>query len=490
MCTNYTQLINIKVLNPQVSSDVDTLYNNAYLQLFLNLLMATTIDTKQLWENVLVDIELSISQANFSTWFKDTGITKLEEGNVVINVPNEFVRDWLGTKYHKVILKALRGFDDNIRSLEYIIKKDTKRRDAAELASPKAYSVGELPLENYYINKSNNLNPRYTFDSFVVGPFNELAHAAAQAVVAKPGISYNPLFVYGKTGVGKTHLIQAVGNQLKKAYENKKIYYVTSERFTMDLVSAIQNNKTTQFKDKYRQYDVLVMDDIQFLSNKEKTQEELFHLFNALYDDNKQIVFSSDKHPNYITDLEERLKSRFAAGMIVDIPEPDLESRTAIIHSKIALNNMNLTDKIVAYLATTIQGNIRDIEGTLNSILCQTQLKGHDLSFNEVQTLIKDNAKPKKLVSVRDVIHKVAEFYDVDENSIYEKTRRKEIVKPRQLIMYILREDFKVSFPTIGQKLGGRDHTTVIHSCDKVKRDLKSSSALNQELGQIRMLLG
>jgi len=450
----------------------------------------TTTDYKQLWENVLVDIELNISKANFSTWFKDTGIAKIEEGTVHLSVPNEFVKDWLGTKYHKTILKALRSFDENIRGVEYVIKKDSKTRSGEEFASPKVQSANELPLDNYYINKSDNLNPRYTFDTFVVGHFNELAHAASQAVVSKPGIAYNPLLVYGKTGVGKTHLIQAVGNHLKKSHNGKKVYYVTSERFTMDLVNSIQNSKVSQFKDKYRQYDVLVMDDVQFLSNKEKTQEELFHLFNALYDDNKQIVFSSDKHPNYIPDLEERLKSRFAAGMIVDIPQPDHESRTAILRAKISQNNMNLSDKVVEYLATTIHGNIRDLEGTLNSILCQTQLKGRDLTLSEVQTLVKDNAKPKKLVSVREVICKVAEFYDVDESSIYEKTRRKEVVKPRQLIMYILREDFSVSFPTIGQKLGGRDHTTVIHSCDKIRRELKTSAALAQELGQLRMLLG
>lgn len=451
--------------------------------------METTTDNKQLWENVLVDIELSISKANFSTWFKDTGIAKNEDGLVFLSVPNEFVRDWLSNKYHRDILRALRSCDGSVRGLEYVIRKEGKRREGVAPALSRPPLNSSLPLENFYINKNDNLNPRYIFDTFVVGSFNELPHAAAQAVVQKPGITYNPLFIYGHTGLGKTHLIQAVGNQLKKLNESRKVYYVTSERFTMDLVNSIQSGKVNQFKDKYRQYDVLIMDDIQFLSGKEKTQEELFHLFNALYDNNKQIIFSSDKHVNYIPDLEERLKSRFAAGMIVDIPAPDHESRTAILQAKIGLNNFSLSDEVVLYLASTIEGNIRDLEGTLNSIICQSQLKGRELSLNEVKTLIKDNAKPKKLVSVRDVIKKVADFYDIDENSIYEKTRRKEVVRPRQLIMYILREDFSVSFPTIGQKLGGRDHTTVIHSCEKVRTTLKTDSALNQELGQIRMLL-
>jgi chromosomal replication initiator protein len=452
--------------------------------------MSTTLDHKQLWENVLVDIELNISKANFSTWFKDTSIAKIEDKVVHLNVPNEFVRDWLSNKYHKTILRALRGFDDSIRGLEYAIKKETRKRDGVPSPLSKQRDfTNELPLDHYYINKSDNLNPRYTFETFVVGPFNELAHAAAQAVVHKPGIAYNPLFIYGHTGVGKTHLIQAVGNQLKKLHEGKKVFYVTSEKFTIDYINAMQNAKVNAFKEKYRQYDVLIMDDIQFFSKKEKTQEELFHLFNALYDDNKQIIFSSDKHPNYITDLEERLKSRFAAGMIVDIPQPDLDSKTAILKAKAAHNNLILEDAVIDFLSTTIEGNIRDLEGALNAVICQSQLKGRELSLTEIKNLIKDNARPKKLVSVRDVIRKVAEFYDIEEDSIYEKTRRKEVVRPRQIIMYILREDFSVSFPSIGQKLGGRDHTTVIHSCEKVRNELKTNSNLLQEISQIRMLL-
>lgn len=453
--------------------------------------MQSIVDHKELWENVLVDIELNISKANFSTWFKDTFINKIEDGVVQLSVPNEFARDWLSTKYHKIILKALRGFDETIRSLEYVIKKESRRRAArAELSSARPEATSSLPLENFYINKNDNLNPRYTFDTFVVGPYNELANAAAQAVVQSPGITYNPLFVYGKTGVGKTHLIQAVGNQLKKHNENQKVFYVTSERFAVDYLNAVQNGKANRFKEKYRQYDVLIMDDIQFFSQKEKNQEELFHLFNTLYDSNKQIVFSSDQHPNYIPDLEDRLKSRFSAGMIVDIPIPDLDSRTSILKAKVAQNNFLLSDDIVSYLAGTIEGNVRDLEGTLNTIVCQSQLKGRELSLNEIKTLIRDSAKPKKLVSASDVIKKVADFYAIDEASIYEKTRRKEVVRPRQLIMYILREDFHVSFPTIGQKLGGRDHTTVIHSCEKMRNELKTNNTLNQELSQIRLMLG
>jgi chromosomal replication initiator protein len=447
------------------------------------------LDNKQLWENVLVDIELNISKANFNTWFKDTHIIKQEEGIVYLGVPNQFVRDWLSQKYHKFILRALRTFSENIRGVEYVVSKSTRDQKKQESAGSERQQVNELPLENYYINKNDNLNPRYTFDTFVVGPFNELAHAAAQAIVKKPGIAYNPLFVYGGTGHGKTHLIQAIGNQLKKINSDKKVYYVTSERFTVDYINALQNQKANSFKEKYRQYDVFIMDDIQFLSKKEMTQEELFHLFNTLYDNNKQIVFSSDQHPSYIPEMEERLKSRFSAGMIVDISAPDRESREAILKSKASHFNFQLSDEIIDYLATTIEGNIRDLEGTLNTIICQSQLMDRPLSLSEVENLIKDSAKPKKTTSINDVIEKIAEFYEIDKSSIYEKTRRKEVVKPRQLIMFVLREDLGVSYPTIGQKLGGRDHTTVIHSCEKVKNDLKHDSILSQELNQIRMLL-
>jgi len=449
-------------------------------------------DNKQLWENTLVDIELNISRANFSTWFKDTYIIKQEGGVVYIGVPNQFVKDWMVQKYHKFILKTLRGFSDGVRELKYNIVKtrgkdvgDGLSRGVVETVMP----THELPLKDFYINKRDNLNPRYTFENFVVGPFNELANAASQAVIKKPGIAYNPLFFYSPTGHGKTHLAQAVGNQLKKMNPSRKVFYVTSERFTVDYLNAVQEAKVNTFKEKYRQYDVLIMDDIQFLSKKEKTQEELFHLFNALYDNNKQIIFTSDKHPNYIPDLESRLKSRFSAGMIVDIPAPDHDSRVAILKAKALHNNFLLSDNIVEFLASTIQGNIRDLEGALNTIICQSQLQDTPLTLNDVENLIKNNTKTKKLISAKEVVKKVAEFYDITEENIYEKTRRKEIVKPRQLIMYILREDFGVSYPSIGQKLGGRDHTTVIHSCEKIRRELKVDSILEQEINQIRMIL-
>ncbi len=444
-------------------------------------------DTKQLWDSALVEMELALPKATFSTWFKDTSVLKQEDGVVTLSVPNQFAKEWLFNKYHKMILKSLRAASEAIRSVEYVVtretpKKEPEMRRAIEHASP------ELPLSDFYINREDNLNPRYTFETFVVGPFNELAHAAAQAIVKKPGITYNPLFIYGDTGHGKTHLIQALGNYFKNT-SGKKVYYISSEKFTVECVNAIQENKMNNFKEKYRGYDVFIMDDIQFLAKKEKTQEELFHLFNTLHDNNKQIVFSSDKHPQYIPNLEERLKSRFAAGMMVDIPAPDHESRIAILKNKASASGTQFADEIIAYVADAASGNIRELEGALNAVILQTQLRGKELSLSEIRQLIKENAKPKKAVSIKEVIKSIADFYDIDENIILEKTRKKEVVKPRQLIMYILREDFKISYPTIGEKLGGRDHTTVIHSCEKIKNDLKEDPTLQQEVQQIRALL-
>lgn len=447
------------------------------------------IDNKQLWDSALVEIEMDISKANFKTWFKDTFVSKQESGIVYLNVPSEFVRGWLKDKFHKLILRTLRSLSDGTRGIEYIVSRESPQKKG-EISSPLiGFSRGELPLNDYYVNKKDNLNPRYVFDSFVVGPFNDLAHAASQAIIKKPGASYNPLFIYGQTGVGKTHIIQAIGNLIKEKFPEKKVYYLTSEKFAVEYTNSIQANNVNSFKERYRKYDVLIMDDVQFFAGKERTQEELFHLFNTLYDKRSQIVFSSDKHPNFIPGLEKRLKSRFAQGMIVDISSPDHESRVAIIKTKAAQNNFLLPDDVVDYLAASVEGSIRELEGILNSIICNAQLKEKTPTLSDVRGLIKNNIKPKKIAPTEEIVKIVADFYNIESESIYKKTRKKEIVRPRQLIMYILREDYNMPYPTIGQKLGGRDHTTVIHSYEKVKRELKDDGGLVQEVDQIRAML-
>src|SRR3989338_7055331 len=445
------------------------------------------MDYKQLWQSVLVEMELSISSANFTTWFKDTYIVKGEGGVVVLSVPNAFVKEWLLTKYHHTILKSLRNLENSVHAVEYVVNKEGARKK--EEKSDQKLHMKALPLPETMVNKDDNLNPRYTFETFVVGPFNELAHAAAQAVIKKPGVMYNPLFIHGSTGHGKTHLIQAIGNHIKITDPSKKIYYMTSEQFGQDCMNALQNQKMSDFKEKYLKYDVLIVDDIQFFSDKQKFQEELFHLFNPLYDNNRQIIFSSDKPPHFITGLEDRLKSRLSAGMTVDIPAPDKESRIAIITAKANQQGVPLSPEIIDYLAHTVNGNIRELEGAVNSLLMQAQLKGKEITMLDVRNYIKNNVKPKKTIAVKDVVRIISDFYNIKEESIYEKTRHKEEIRPRQIIMYILREDFNISYPSIGAKLGGRDHTTVIHSCEKIKNDIKADQSLVDDVSQIRNLI-
>jgi chromosomal replication initiator protein len=402
-----------------------------------------------------------------------------------LSVPNNFVQEWLKNKFHNVILKSLRNISTSINSLQYIISKDDK---ILKIIQEKSNIINkELPIENFSINKEDNLNPRYTFDTFIVGPFNELAHAASQAIIKKPGIVYNPLFIHGNTGHGKTHLIQAIGNMLKTT--GRKVFYTTSEKFGQEYVNAVQNNRPNFFKEKYRKYDVLIMDDIQFLSGRMKTQEELFHLFNHLYENNKQIIFSSDKHPSLIQDLEDRLKSRFSAGMIIDIPPPDNESRIAIIKSKVSQNNFNLDKEVVDYIAFSVTGNIRELEGALNTIICHSQLKNKELTIADVKNLLKNTTKNKKIVSIKDIVKTVSDFYNIEEELIYEKTRKKEVIKPRQIIMYLLREEFSNSYPSIGEKLGGRDHTTVMHACEKIKEGIEKNQTLADEINQLKSIL-
>lgn len=440
--------------------------------------------TRELWENALTDLELTLPKAAFSTWFRDTHVVKVEDGVVYVGVPSQFVRDWFLAKYHKMILASLRRLSDSVRSVEYVISKHPKKTVEDV---PRPTSVGELPLEA--VHAQTNLNPRYTFDTFIVGSFNELAHAAAQAVIKAPGIAYNPLFIYGESGLGKTHLIQAVGNHFRHVAPERKVYYITSEKFYLEYVSAMQSGRIPMFKEKYREYDLLIMDDIQFLSGKTGTQEELFHLFNTLFDKNKQIVFSSDSHPNTIQKLAERLRSRFNQGMMMAITPPDRESRLAIIRTKAAMRGVVIPDDVLDHIAMTTEGNIRDLEGALNTLLLNAEVRSEPLTLNDAKTLLRSAATPKKSVSVQEVVKTIANYYGVEEASIYEKTRRKEVVRPRQVVMFILREDFRISFPTIGEKLGGRDHTTVIHSCEKIKEDLRGDSNLSNELHQIRMML-
>jgi len=460
----------------------------------------STQTNQKLWEQVLVEIELSVSEATFNTWFSDTQILRQENGTVYVGVPNEFVRTWITEKYDKKILKLLRKFANDVRNVTYEVANINSKNDNSSntAASQSKNDKNTLPLseskQKTTAKKEKegstdaNLNPGYSFRSFVVGSFNELAHAASQAVIEDPGSAYNPLFIYGKTGFGKTHLIQAIGNHIREN-TNKKAHYVTSEKFAVDYVNSVQSNNVNEFKNEYRQHDVLIMDDIQFLSQKKKTQEELFHLFNTLHDNNKQIVFSSDMHPNYLKDMEDRLKSRFNAGMIVDISPPGKESRQAILRQKAKEKGLNLSEEVTEYVAEAIESNIRELEGAVNAIAIQAQVSDDDLSLQKIKELIKDNVNSQNTVNIDDVIETVSNFYNIDADKIHDKTRKQKIVKPRQIIMYLLREDYNFAYPAIGEKIGDRDHTTVIHSYKKIKKALETDSELAQDIHQIRALL-
>lgn len=440
---------------------------------------------EELWKLVLRELELEVSKANFATWFQHTLITDHMDGRVTIGTPSAFVKEWLENKYQKPILKSLRLHAPEVRGIEFAI---TSQKPALTTKStlPKPQEE-QLDFRELYVDKKTNLNPRYTFENFIVGTFNELASACAHAIVKSLGTLYNPLFIYGGVGLGKTHLLQAIGNKLKEEQSTKKIYYVSAERFANELVSAIRNNETPIFKDKYRSFDVLIIDDIQFISNRTSTQEEVFHTFNTMYESNKQIVFSSDRPPKSIQNLEERLRSRFEGGMIADISEPDYETRLAIVQTKASQKQEYVPNlEILEYIASAVRSNIRELEGALNTVVVGSKIKKRHLSLDEVKNALSKNTKPKKILHAGQIIQLVARFYDVPEKYLFEKTRRKEVVRPRQVAMYLLREDFNGSYPYIGQKFGGRDHTTAIHACAKITRDSKKDERLKEELKLIR----
>ncbi|MDP3947169.1 MAG: chromosomal replication initiator protein DnaA [bacterium] len=342
----------------------------------------------------------------------------------------------------------------------------------------------QLVFSEFKVDPVTNLNPRYTFATFVVGSSNELAHAAAMAVVKEVGTKYNPLFIYGGTGLGKTHLIQAIGNEIKNIYENKvRIKYVPSERFASEVVAAVQSRRWNDLKEKYRNVDVLIVDDIQFIGGKEKTEEEFFHTFNALYENSKQIILSSDRPPAAIPTLEERLRSRFQGGMIADVNYPDYEMRVAIIKTKLEESGKLLSEDLVGVIADRVRKNIRELEGILNKIFFYQDVKGMTLTKDLIEEIIEKTVqKPNKNITAAQVIKSVADFYEISTTELVGRCRKREVVEPRQISMYLLRDMLEMSYPYIGEKLGKRDHTTAIHACEKISNEINTNSSLNQKI--------
>ncbi len=442
----------------------------------------------ELWEAALAQIQFHISKANFATWLKNTYILEKKGAELTISVPNSFSKEWLENKYNKLIFKILHDLDGEIKEVTYTVKQATKKRSSTPPPAPRiAAQEAQMDFQALNIDRTTNLNPRYTLEGFIVGPFNELAHAAVLGTIKNPGLVYNPLFIYGGTGLGKTHLLQAAGNQIAKDFPRKKIKYISSESFTSNFVAAIQSRSMDGLRATYREADVFIMDDVQFLAGKEKTQEELFHVFNTLYERGKQIIFSSDRPPKAIPALEERLRSRFEGGMVADVSAPDYETRLAILKTKAGELELEISDEIHEYLANNIQRNIRELEGALNRILASHRLTGKAPSLVEAKTLLRSIIhNPSKAVNPKKILQAVAEFYDLKEKDLIAISRKKEVVRPRQIAMYLLREELKSSYPFIGNRFGGKDHTTAIYACSKVTKEIQESEFLADEINLIK----
>ena len=443
-------------------------------------------DLEQLWGTVLSDIELRISKPNFLTWLKNSRLIENAEGSALVALPNNFAKEWVETKYHKLILGSMRSINGTTKHVEYVVEGslsqraiNRRRRETREHQDEK-----QLVFQEMRVDPETNLNPRHTLDTFVVGSFNELAFSAAQAVIESIGTKYNPLFIYGGVGLGKTHLIQSIGNEIRRRSDNKVgVKYVSSEKFTNDVLWAIRNRRAEDIKNTYRNVDVLIIDDIQFLGGKEKTQEEFFHTFNALHQNNKQIIISSDRPPAAIATLEERLRSRFEGGMIADISAPDYESRFAIAKSKLQEKGVDLDDKVIELVAKRVQKNIREIEGILNKLVFHQITYKRPLDSATTEKIISEvTDKSASRATPNQVIKAVSAFFEISPNDLIGRSRNKEYVAPRQISMYLLRELLGMSYPDIASRVGKRDHTTAIYACKKVADDITKSSDLGQKI--------
>ncbi len=459
------------------------------------------MDKKQIWQAVLGEIELNISKANFTTWFKNTFISSFDENQVIISVPNAFTKAWLEKKYHDEILKALKNItNSHISSIVYKIntKKPNNTNSLFQKANTKNIEKEKKGSEKINIDANEpvtspsrfGLNPKYKFDTFVVGKGNELAHAACKAVSANPGKAYNPLFIYGGVGLGKTHLLQAIGNEV--CQKTNKVLYITSEKFTNNYIQSIHGGKAKEFKERYRNVDLLLVDDVQFMAGKDGTQQEFFHTFNELQQSDKQIVLTSDKPPKSIPALEQRLLSRFEAGMVADISQPDIETKMAILKNKAKEKNFTLNQETIEYIANNVKNNIRELEGALNRVIAFHEFNNTSPSVKTVKSILNDlltNTQARS-ITPKDVLSAVAKFYDINNQELTGKGRRKEIVWPRQITIYLMREEINSSYPTIGEELGGRDHTTAMYAYNKISKEIQNENEkTKQEVESIKQIL-
>lgn len=444
-----------------------------------------------LWQSVLGEIELSVSHATFATWFKNTELIDENDISVVIAVPNIFVKKQFEVKFNDQVKKVLENNGVKDKKINYIVKTNKVasniNRETTEYIPIKKSNSEDL-YKNFSTSTKNpsNLNPRYSFDNFIVGSSNDLAYAASQAVAANPGLKYNPLYLYGGVGLGKTHLMQAIGNEIVKKNSKTKVLYISSEMFVDEFLNYVRFKKQG-FSDKYRNVDVLIIDDMQFIANKEKTQDAFFHTFNHLHQNNKQIIISSDKPPKSIPTLTERLRSRFEMGMTIDIQMPDFETRCAILDIKATASNVKLGRETIEYLATNIKTNVRELEGALNQLLAYAEMRGIEPDVSTAEGLLGNirHSRPQYITS-KQIIDKTAKHFQLSVEEMCSEKRDKYIVIPRQIAMYLLRSELHLSFPKIANELGRKDHTTAIHSIEKIEKSIKLDFYIREQVATIK----
>lgn len=444
--------------------------------------------SRAVWQTVLDEVELSVSRATFLTWFKNTELVSLTENEAIVAVPNIFAKRQFEVKFDTQIRELFEKQGQKPKLVSYVVQTSAKKPVISrETTITKSDTVSATPLLRQASgSRASTLNPRYTFESFIVGSSNDLAYSACQAVSKNIGTKYNPLFLYGGVGLGKTHLIQAVGNEIMKGSPEKSVLYISSETFVNDFLESIRFKKKG-FADKYRNVDVLIVDDMQFIAGKEKTQEEFFHTFNALHQANKQIIISSDKPPRSIPTLTERLRSRFEWGMSIDIQMPDFETRCAIVEAKAAVSDIELSRDVIEYLANSIKSNIRELEGALNQLLAYCEMRGLEPDVATVEGLIGNirYSRPQH-ISPKQIIDRTARHFQLSSVEMCSEKRDKHIVTPRQIAMYLLRSELHLSFPKIAQELGRKDHTTAIHSVEKIERAIKLDLLIREQVAEIR----
>ncbi len=451
------------------------------------------MDAKQVWRAALGELQVSLSPANFETWLRDTYLVEVDDQRFRISVPNGFAKDWLESRYRPLISQTLARVVGYSVQVEFVVSSVGEGQAEATTPAPQAVRVEptRVGAPEGSAGGATYLNARYTFSNFIVGSANRLAHAASLSVAERPGHAYNPLFLYGGVGLGKTHLMHAIGNAVVAKFPRKRVVYATSEKFTNEFITSIQQGRIDEFRARYRRIDLLLIDDIQFIADKERTQEEFFHTFNTVHEDGKQIVLSSDRPPKAILTLEERLRSRFEWGLIADLTAPDLETRIAILRAKAEEQGMPITSDVIEFIARKIVSNIRELEGALNRIVAYASMGAMPVSIELAQAVLSNvlyNPKKRQVTPER-IAQAVSDYYGVAMEQLRGQKREKSIVVPRQIAMFLMREETDVSLLRIGAELGGRDHSTVLHACDKINREMQVNDEMRREVAAVRELI-